>query len=243
MKRSLIVAAALLPIVLIGSVAVWNVAGDDIRRVGAIDSSSKPVALMWRGPWDSKAEYLPGQVVSLKGASYVAEQESQGSAPDPWCEDDCRWARMGEGTQGPQGPKGDPGIKGDMGPPGAKGDQGLQGPQGLRGADGLQGIQGPRGLTGPAGIQGQQGPPGPQGTPGLSGYQLVSRTIDVGGWQVGVADVFCPSGKSVLGGGVWTNQMSIERSAPFANGWAGVVRNGFVNGAQMTVYAICAKVG
>jgi Collagen triple helix repeat (20 copies) len=243
MKRSLIVVAAVLPLVVIGSIATWKVSANDVRLVGAIDAASEPVALMWRGAWDAEAEYAPGQVVSLKGASYVAEHDNKGSAPDPWCEDECMWARMGEGTQGPQGPKGDAGPAGPKGDPGADGAQGLQGQQGQQGQQGPQGIPGPRGYTGPQGAQGPQGPAGPQGAPGLSGYQLVSRTIDVGGWQVGVADVFCPTGKAVLGGGVWTNQMSIERSAPFSNGWAGVVRNGFVNGAQMTVYAICAKVG
>jgi hypothetical protein len=124
MKKSLIVAAAVLPLVVIGSIAVWNVSGNDLRRVGAIDSASEPVALMWRGAWDAEAKYAPGQVVSFKGAAYVAEQENGGSEPDPWCEDDCRWASMGNAAEGPPGPKGDTGPAGPKGDPGPKGDRG-----------------------------------------------------------------------------------------------------------------------
>jgi hypothetical protein len=128
MKKSLIVAAAALPLVVIGSIAVWNVSGNDSRRVGAIDSASEPVALMWRGAWDAEVKYAPGQVVSFKGASYVAEQVNGGSEPDPWCEDDCRWASMGKSAEGLQGPKGDAGPAGPKGDPGAPGPKGDRGP-------------------------------------------------------------------------------------------------------------------
>jgi hypothetical protein len=249
MKRTLIVAAALLPLIVIGSVAVWKASGNDLRRVGAIDSSSEPVALMWRGGWDAEAKYAPGQVVSFKGSSYVAEQENGGSEPDPWCEDDCMWARMGEGTQGPPGPKGDAGPAGPKGDPGPQGTQGLQGQQGSQGSQGPQGVQGLRGFMGPQGLQGPQGAAGPQGAPGVSGYQIVWTHHDVSGWQTGITQVLCPTGKVPLGGGVSTPGMTVERSAPYgassnsALGWQGIVRNGFVNAQPMTVYAICAKVG
>jgi hypothetical protein len=249
MKRSLIVLAAVIPLVVIGSAAVWKVSGNDLRRVGALNAESEPVALMWRGPWDAEAKYAPGQVVSYKGASYVADEENGGREPDPACEKECVWSSMGLGAEGPQGPKGDAGPAGPKGDPGAQGAQGLQGAQGQQGPQGPQGTQGPRGFSGAQGAQGAQGPAGPQGTPGVSGYQIVTTGLDVGGWTNGATQAICPSGKVALGGGVWTNHMTIERSAPMmglpqtgtAIGWYGAVRNSFVSGDRMTVYVICAN--
>ena len=137
-----------------------------------------------------------------------------------------QWNQQGiqglQGLQGIQGPKGD---KGDQGEPGS---QGIQGPKGDQGGQGIQGIQGPRGDKGDTG-------PG-----GVSGYEIVSEDVDVGGFGSATRDAFCPTGKKALGGGVWTNHSLISRSAPFANGWTGVVRNPFVDGETITVYAICA---
>ena len=57
---------------------------------------------------------------------------------------------------------------------------------------------------------------------------------------VGIADAFCPPGKVVAGGGVWTIAGSYNnRSAPFSNGWEGVVTQTHIDGDTMTVYAIC----
>lgn len=155
MKKSWFVIAAAIPLVLIGSIAVWQLSGNDARRVGAIGAADEPVALMWRGAWDAEAKYAPGQVVSFNRAAYVAEQVNAGSEPNPWCEDDCRWALMS--AEGPQGPKG------DAGPAGPKGDAGPAGPMGDAGAQGTQGSPGPPGPQGPQGIQGPQGPKGDNG--------------------------------------------------------------------------------
>ena len=70
----------------------------------------------------------------------------------------------------------------------------------------------------------------------------MSEDVDVGGFGAATRDAFCPSGKKALGGGVWTNHSLVSRSAPFSNGWTGVVRNPFVDGETITVYAICANV-
>jgi hypothetical protein len=137
-----------------------------------------------------------------------------------------------QGPQGIQGPKGEKGDKGD------KGDQGPQGLQGLKGDTGDKGDQGPQGIQGP---KGDKGDTGPAGTSGLSGYEIVSTDVDVGGFGSTSADAFCPTGKKVTGGGVWANGSLISRSAPFGNGWTGVVRNPFVDGETITVYAVCVN--
>lgn len=161
-----------------------------------------------------------------------------------------------QGPVGPQGPKGDKGDTGDVGPQGAKGDTGAIGPQGPKGDQGAQGVQGlpgvagaagPAGPQGPKGDKGDTGPAGPQGPPGpsgLSGYEIVSASFDAPGFSTSGKDAVCPSGKKVLGGGVWTSKSNIIRSAPFgSSAWAGVVSNPFIDGdLGVTVYAICASV-
>lgn len=202
MKRSWLVAAAVIPLVVIGSAAVWQLSASDVRRVGAIDASSDPVSLMWRGAWNEEAVYAPGEVVSFEGASYVADEESQGRKPDPSCEAECMWAEMGQGTPGPQGPPGVKGDQGNQGIAGPVGPRGLGGPQGLQG---IQGLQGPPGPAGPKGDQGPQGPAGPQGPKGDAGgiadWQSVARTVPIPTGAFSSARVPCPAGKTVVGGG------------------------------------------
>lgn len=198
MKKSWLVVFAAIPLVVIGSVAVWQLSGSDERRVGAIDASSDPVALMWRGAWNEEAVYAPGEVVSLKGASYVAEEKNQGSAPGP-CEAECMWARMGQGTQGPQGDKGDTGDKGIAGPVGPRG---LGGPQGLQGTQGPQGPPGPAGPKGDQGSQGAAGPQGPKGDAGgIADWSSIARTVSIPTGAFSAARIPCPPGKTVVGGG------------------------------------------
>lgn len=134
------------------------------------------------------------------------------------------------------GPKGDPG---DPGPAGAKGDQGEPG------ADGMPGATGATGPVGPQGAKGDKGDPGPAGPGGVSGYEIVNDSFDVGGFSTGAGDVVCPSGKKVLGGGVFASSSHVVRTAPngFGTGWMGVVGNPFVGAERVTVYAICANVG
>jgi hypothetical protein len=189
MKRSLIVAATVLPLVVVGSIAVWNVSGNDLRRVGAIDSASEPIALMWRGAWDAEAKYAPGQVVSFKGAAYVAEQENGGSEPDPWCEDECRWASMGRSAEGLQGPKGDPGPAGPKGDPGAAGPKGDRGP-----GPGLTGRQIVEAVTERSTCN------------GYSTNAITGQRTCTGGWTHPQATLSCPPGK------VWVYGVTSEGS-------------------------------
>lgn len=157
-----------------------------------------------------------------------------------------QWNQQGvqglQGIQGIQGPKGDKGDTGERGATGPQGEPGLQGDPGPQGIQGPPGQKGDKGDTGATGATGQQGAVGPQGPGGVSGYEIVSEDVDVGGFGSASRDAFCPTGKKALGGGVWTNHSLISRSAPFANGWTGVVRNPFIDGETITVYAICAVV-
>lgn len=108
MKRSWWVIAAAVPLVVIGSVAIWQLSGDD-RRIGAVTASSEPVGLSWRGPWSSEASYQPGQVVAFDGSSYVAQAESKGTKPtnqDAWALMASRGAQGQTGAAGPPGPSG-----------------------------------------------------------------------------------------------------------------------------------------
>jgi hypothetical protein len=81
MKSALLVAGAVGLLVAIAAAAVWMTAGDNGRRTGAIDSTSEPAVLSWRGTWDPEATYQPGHVVSFEGSSYVAESEVTGTDP------------------------------------------------------------------------------------------------------------------------------------------------------------------
>jgi hypothetical protein len=89
MKKWLALTAAV-ALVVVGSVALWQLSEDDARRSGALAASREAVVLSWRGVWSEKKEFVPGQVVQFKGAAYVAER-GRGEL-DPWCEDDCREA-------------------------------------------------------------------------------------------------------------------------------------------------------
>jgi hypothetical protein len=135
------------------------------------------------------------------------------------------------------------GDKGDIGP---QGPAGPQGEHGLQGEQGVQGPQGPRGLTGDKGDKGDtgpQGPAGPAGSGGTSGYQIVTADAPVVGFGNTATTAVCPTGKKVLGGGVWTNHSLVARSAPDGStAWAGAVNDPFIDGETITVYAICANV-
>lgn len=164
-----------------------------------------------------------------------------------------------EGAEGPQGMPGldgAGGVQGAQGPPGATGPQGVtgatgsQGVPGLDGADGVQGVQGPQGAAGATGATGPQGvtgatgatgATGPAGPPGLSGMEVVEGT------KVGPAvflshQVFCPSGKTVIGGGAQSagDGNYLIASQPYFNGWS--TSAGGVTITAIVVYAICAVV-
>jgi hypothetical protein len=65
---------------------------NDTRRMG--DPRSEPLAMSWRGAWSADLKYAPGEVVSFDGAAYIAERDVAETQPDPWCEDECRWAPL-----------------------------------------------------------------------------------------------------------------------------------------------------
>ena len=48
MKKWFVIAATIV-LVVVGSVAVWQLSGDDTRRAGALEVSEEPMALSWRG--------------------------------------------------------------------------------------------------------------------------------------------------------------------------------------------------
>ena len=102
---------------------------------------------------------------------------------------------------------------GPVGPAGPRGAQGLQGPQGVQGLVGPQGPAGPagqRGATGAAGPAGPQGERGPTGKTGPAGTVASSTIVtaavvrsspDPALGTMLTAQVSCPSGDVVLGGG------------------------------------------
>ena len=66
------------------------------------DAGVERLAMSWCGAWSPETKYTPGDVVSFDGLAYVAEREVAETKPDPWCEDDCRWAPLaGRPKRGP----------------------------------------------------------------------------------------------------------------------------------------------
>lgn len=153
MKKPWSLVLAVVPLVVIGSVAVWQVSGSD-RRIGAITAASEPVPLSWRGPYSGDAAYAPGQVVSFDGASYVADQETKGEKPG--CSGaKCPWSLMASrGAPGPAGSQG------------AAGPQGVEGPAGTTGQS-ISTVKGTGSLYLQPGTDPNQGTPFEQ-VPGLS---------------------------------------------------------------------------
>ena len=161
------------------------------------------------------------------------------------------------GAQGPQGIQGVPGEEGDPGPQGPQGEMGLQGPAGLDGAVGATGPQGPQGIQGEIGPQGLPGLDGQDGQDGVSGYERVSTSSDLDSNGDKTVWVFCPAGKSVLGGGagvygeysdggqVIIDGVALVQNHPFNTyGWSARASE-FVavdDAWQLHVWAICADV-
>ena len=126
LKKSWFLVAAAVPLVLVASIGVWKVSGNDARTVGALGPLEEPVPLSWRGEWSERFEYAGGEVVSYQGVSYVAETANSAQEPGSSdCRGDCPWSALGQagsgGTAGPAGPPGPPGPKGDTGNPGPGG--------------------------------------------------------------------------------------------------------------------------
>lgn len=146
-------------------------------------SLTDPV-ITWKGEWSRDVAYVVNDIVSYRGASYIAIKGGDFAVPlnalywnkiaekgDPGLEGPRGAAglRGPAGPQGKDGPAGAQGPKGEAGEAGPKGETGAQGAEGAKGAEGLRGSDGPQGAEGPRGIQGPQGERGPDGASGPRG--------------------------------------------------------------------------
>ena len=143
--------------------------------------------------------------------------------------------KAGQLRAGPQGEQGAPGPAGPKGAPGPKGDAGANG------------AAGPKGDAGAAGDAGLRGPPGLPGTSGITGWQYVitpGQVVPAG--DRAAAEVDCPAGKKVLGGGVSSTWWIpyVYHSAPQRDlsGWRGAIWNTGPIDVTVFVWAICAYV-
>jgi hypothetical protein len=130
-----------------------------------------PVA---QGAYSATKAYVPLDIVSYNGGSYICLAANTGKVPTDmtcWQSLAMPGAVGNTGAIGPQGPKGDKGDTGAQGIQGVKGDTGAQGPKGDTGATGPQGLKGDKGDTGSTGATGPQGPVGPAGPKGDTGPQ------------------------------------------------------------------------
>lgn len=136
--------------------------------------------------------------------------------------------------------------------------EGPQGPPGPQGPQGPQGEQGDQGPPGPQGVQGDPGPQGPRGAAGpsgLSGYVRRSTTrvdgVPVGG--VREANISCPVGKVVVGGGAINlgagDVFALMDNGPtnfsggFYRGWTARAKNvgGIFSNVELEVRVICVN--
>lgn len=133
-----------------------------------------PVA---QGAYSTTKTYVPLDIVTYNGSSYICLATNTGKAPTDMTYWQSLAMRGSDGPAGPAGatgPQGIQGVKGDTGPAGPKGDtglQGIQGPIGKTGATGATGPQGAQGIKGDTGPTGPQGPKGDKGDTGAQGPQ------------------------------------------------------------------------
>jgi Collagen triple helix repeat (20 copies) len=144
----------------------------------------------FRGDYDGGVGYLTGDVVTFKGAAYVASDETKDEPPGG------AWVLLvdaAQGPEGPQGPAGQAGASGAPGPSGAPGATGAPGANGAPGPSGAPGAPGATGATGTAGAKGDKGDagapgaPGPTGLPGFDGASGPSALVG----QVAGSQIFC----------------------------------------------------
>jgi hypothetical protein len=164
------------------------------------------------------------------------------------------------GAVGPQGPKGETGATGAQGPKGDTGATGAQGPKGDTGATGAQGPKGDTGATGAQGPKGDTGATGPQGPAGVAGVtrKVYDLSALFGGGQplpTGATDVFiggCDSGYSLVSGGVYTTEDSIntpgvstivqQSGAKGDNAWQVAIKNDGSVAVHDFAALICVRV-
>jgi hypothetical protein len=122
-------------------------------------------------------------------------------------------------------------------------------PAGQQGPKGDTGAQGPKGDRGDAGAQGAKGERGDKGDPGaagISGRELVSGAeTSLNPGQTGGAQVSCPAGKKVIGGGGGSESVVAISAMGQINDstWAVIAKNLEASPAKLSAIAICANVG
>lgn len=116
---------------------------------------------------------------------------------------------------------------------------------------GGEGLPGPEGPVGPRGAVGPAGPQGPAG--GLSGYEKVLQLSAADTTDSKSLTVFCPIGKTVVGGGTavriaggtLVTRPSVQISEPNVDGTAwtatAVETSPLTPAWTLSVTAICAK--
>jgi hypothetical protein len=122
--------------------------------------------LIFLNAYKPDVTYVPPDVVTYQGSSYVAISTSIGVAPMGASGSAADWAVLAQA--------GATGAAGVQGPVGA---QGAQGPVGMTGAMGSAGPAGPLGPTGVQGVQGVQGPAGPIGLTLQSTYSTSQQYV------------------------------------------------------------------
>ncbi len=108
---------------------------------------------------------------------------------------------------------------------------------------------GPAGPAGPAGPPGPGGSAGPPGPAGIAGLEIVSVESASNSLSPKVADVFCPAGKRVVGGGALGldagGSIALDETFPMSNvAWRARAYEVNATGAnwELRSYAICAAV-
>ncbi|WP_198152101.1 hypothetical protein [Granulicella tundricola] len=124
--------------------------------VGPAGPAGAP-GLIFLNAYTATLQYVPTDVVTYQGSSYVALATSTGVAPVGATASATDWAVLAQagatgapgavGAVGAAGPQGIPGLSGAQGPAGSPGTAGAQGAVGVAGAQGVQGPVGPIGLT------------------------------------------------------------------------------------------------
>jgi hypothetical protein len=119
---------------------------------------------------------------------------------------------------------------------------GRYGPAGPQGAKGNPGEPGPAGPTGPAGETGPGGPRGPSGISGLE--RTISDPVSVKAGYAGSAQVTCPAGKQVLGGGgsAHTGGQLVSSQPNTADTWVVGYNNPYNVPITIHAFALCAHV-
>ncbi len=105
-----------------------------------------PPGLIYLGAFNPATAYVPTNVVTYNGSSYVSVANSTNVVPVGATASPLNWNVLAQ--------------SGAVGLAGATGAQGLQGAQGPAGQTGAQGVPGVAGPTGPTGATGAQGTPG-----------------------------------------------------------------------------------